>query len=40
MSSFVLIDESKGGMAGAGEGEEHDVVIKRTSGASHTGMRI
>jgi len=40
MSSFVLIDESKGGMAGAVEGEEQHVVINKASGASHTGMRI
>jgi hypothetical protein len=40
MSSFTLFDVSKGGMAGAGEGEEQDVEINKASGASHTDMRI
>jgi len=40
MISLTLFVLSKGGSAGAGGVEEQDVVIKRTSGASHTGMRI
>ncbi|MNC90900.1 hypothetical protein D3C83_70560 [compost metagenome] len=38
--SLTLIDVSKGGRAGAGGCEEHDITNNRQSGASHDGIRM